>query len=69
MAPLLLVACSSRAQQPAKFQGPSDVVATVGNLSITLADVDAKAMQQPANAFGTEKLIYALYEARKNAID
>ncbi|HET9832527.1 MAG TPA: hypothetical protein VFP91_12480, partial [Vicinamibacterales bacterium] len=51
--PLFLVACSSSAQQPNRFQGPNDVVATVGSISVTLADVDQKAMQQPANDFGS----------------
>ena len=67
--PLFFVACSSSAQQPSRVQGPGDVVATVGNVSITLADVDQKAMQQPANEFGTTKLVLAIYEARRNAID
>jgi len=67
--PLFLMACSSSAQQPNRVQGPNDVVATVGNVSITLADVDQKAMQQPANTFGTTKLVLAIYEARRSAID
>ncbi len=67
--PLFLVACSSSAQQPNRTQGPADVVATVGNLSITLAEVDQKALQQPANDFGQMKLVLALYEARRAAID
>jgi len=67
--PLFLVACSSAAQQPARTQAATDVVATVGNVSITLADVDQKAMQQPANEFGTTKLMLAIYEARRNAIE
>src|SRR5437899_796418 len=67
--PLFLVACSSNAQQPARAQAATDVVATVGSVSITLADVDQKAMQQPANQFGATKLVLALYEARRNAID
>jgi protein-disulfide isomerase len=67
--PLFLVACSTAAQQPVKTQGPGDVVATVGNVSITLADVDVKAMQTPANEFGATKLVLAIYEARRNAID
>src|SRR5438477_12723738 len=67
--PLFLVACASNAQQPSRPQGPSDVVATVGNVSITLADVDQKAMQTPANEFGTTKLVLAIYEARRNAIE
>jgi len=68
-APLVLFACSSSAQQPAKVQAPADVVATVGNVSVTLAEVDAKALQQPANQFGNTKLMLAIYEARRNAID
>src|SRR3954471_4150198 len=67
--PLFLFACSSNAQQANRVQGPGDVVASVGNVSITLADVDQKAMQQPANEFGTTKLVLAIYEARRNAID
>jgi len=67
--PLFFVACSSAAQQPVKTQAPTDVVATVANVSITLADVDVKAMQQPANDFGATKLIFAIYEARRGAVD
>ena len=67
--PLFLVACSTSAQQPNKVQGPNDVVAMVGNISVTLAEVDQKAMQQPANQFGNTKLVLALYEARRSAID
>jgi hypothetical protein len=37
---VLLGACSSTAAQPAKPQSASDVVATVGSTSITLAEVD-----------------------------
>jgi protein-disulfide isomerase len=66
---LVVVACSSSAQQPNRVQGPSDVVATVGNTSITLAEVDQKAMQQLASDFGRMKLVLALYEARRAAID
>jgi protein-disulfide isomerase len=68
-APLILAGCSTSAQQAAQQQGPADVVATVGGVSITLADVDQKAMQQPAADFGQMKLVLALYEARRNAID
>jgi len=65
---VLFAACSSAAQstrQPA----PSDVVATVGSASITLADVDEKALQQPASDFGSAKLSQALYSARRAALD
>ena len=67
--PLFLVACSSSAQQANRVQGPNDVVATIGSVSLTLADVDQKAMQQPANDFGKTRLGLAIYEARRNAID
>jgi len=66
---LFLVACSSNAQQADRFQGPNDVVASVGSVSITLAEVDQKALQQPANDFGPTKLVLAIYEARRAAID
>jgi len=67
--PLLFVSCSSSAQQPNRVQAPTDVVATVGNVPITLAEVDLKAMQQPAADFGQMKLVFALYEARRAAVD
>jgi protein-disulfide isomerase len=67
--PFFLVACSSNAQQADRYQGPNDVVAIVGNVSVTMAEVDQKALQQPANDFGTTKLVLAIYEARRAAID
>jgi protein-disulfide isomerase len=45
------------------------VVATVGSTSITLAEVDEKALQQPASNFGSAKLSQALYDARRAALD
>ena len=45
---LLAVACSASGRQPAP-PGPSDIVATVGTVSITLAQVDQKALQEPAS--------------------
>src|SRR2546428_8163220 len=65
---LLLVSCSTSAQ-PIKPQTASDVVATVGPTSITLAQVDALALQQPASTFGSLKLSQAMYEARRMALD
>src|SRR5947209_15122220 len=47
---LLFVSCSTSAQ-PIKPQTASDVVATVGATSITLAQVDELALQQPASSF------------------
>ncbi len=61
-------ACSSSAQQ-ARRPTPNDVVATVGSASITLAEVDDKALEQPAGGFGSVKLSQALYEARRVALD
>jgi len=65
---LLLVACRSSAQQ-ARFQGPNDVVATVGSSTITLADVDQRALEQSAGSFGSMSLAQALYEARRAALE
>ena len=65
---LLLVSCSTSAQ-PAKRLAPGDVVATVGPASITLAEIDDKALQQQAGSFGSMKLSQALYEARRGALD
>src|SRR5690349_5507955 len=64
----LLAACSSSAAQ-SKAPAPGDVVATVGPTSITLAQVDDRALQQPAASFGSVKLGQALYEARRMALD
>jgi protein-disulfide isomerase len=67
---VLLTACSSsNAAQQSKQPSSSDVVATVGSVSITLAQVDDKALQQPASNFGGAKLSQALYQARRQAVD
>jgi protein-disulfide isomerase len=66
---LLVTACSSTSAQPAKRMAPSDVVARVGSTSITLSEVDDKALQQPAGNFGSMKLSQALYEARRAAVE
>ena len=60
-------ACSGSAQTP-KQQGPSDVVATVGSATITLADVDARALTRPTDDFATMRLSQAIYQARRAAI-
>ena len=67
-AAIALTACSTSAQS-ARQPLPTDVVATVGSRSITLADVDVKALQQPASNFGATKLVQALYQARRSAVD
>ena len=64
----LTVGCSTSAQG-AKTQNPVDVVATVGTTTITLAQVDEVALQQPAATFGNTKLSQAIYQARRAALD
>jgi hypothetical protein len=64
---VLLAACSSSAQQPRR-PAHNDVVATVGSTSITLDEVDEKALEAPASNF-SGKLSQALYEARRAALD
>ena len=65
---VVFAGCSSSAQQPRR-PNPNEVVATVGSASITLAEVDDKALEQPAGNFGSVKLSQALYEARRLALD
>jgi protein-disulfide isomerase len=63
-----LTACSTAAQS-ARPQAPSDVVATVGSTSITLSEVDERALRQTAGDFGSMTLAQALFEARRAALD
>jgi protein-disulfide isomerase len=65
----VLTACSQTSAQQSRRQLPTEAVATVGGASITLAEVDDKALEQPASAFGSAKLSQALYEARRAALD
>src|SRR3954470_11265252 len=67
-ASVLLGACSTSAQQPKKMLG-SDTVATVGGVSITLDQVDQKALDEPASSFGSMKLSQAIYESRRASAD
>jgi hypothetical protein len=66
---VVLSACSSTSAQQTRRPAQTDVVATVGSASITLAEVDDKALQSPATSFGNMKLSQALYEARRTALD
>ena len=66
---LLLTACSSSSAQQSRAQGPAEVVAVVGSKSITLAQVDERALQQPASDFGAVKLAQALYQARRDSVE
>ena len=67
-ASVLLAACSTSAQQPRKML-PTDAVATVGGVTLTLDQVDQKALDEPASTFGSMKLSQAIYEARRAAVE
>lgn len=66
---LLLTGCAQSSAQQPRIPAPTDVVATVGSTSITLAQVDEKALQQPTGNFGAMKLVQALFEARRVAVE
>jgi SurA-like protein len=65
----VLTACSQPSAQQARRLAPTETVATVDGSAITLAEVDDKALEQPASNFGGAKLSQALYEARRAALD
>jgi protein-disulfide isomerase len=61
-----LNACSSAAQPAAVSpQTGSTVVATVGDVQITLVDVDERALRRESADFGGLTLAHAMHEARK----
>jgi protein-disulfide isomerase len=62
-----LTAAAAGAQVPGP--GPDTVAATIGSAPITLAEVDARALELPASNFGSLKLSQAIYEARRAALD
>jgi protein-disulfide isomerase len=64
-----LSGCMRPAAQQSRAQAPTEVVAIVGSKSITLAEVDERALQKSTGSFGGMKLSQALYEARRLAID
>src|SRR6478609_5666871 len=68
---LIVTACSTSAQpsRQSRQPGPAEVVARVGNDPITIEEVDARALQEPATSFGSAKLIQALYMARRGTIE
>jgi protein-disulfide isomerase len=66
---LLLTGCAPTSAQQPRTPAPSDVVATVGSTSITLAQVDEKALQQSTGNFGAMTLLQALFEARRTAAE
>jgi protein-disulfide isomerase len=61
--------CMRSSAQQSRTQAPTEVVAVVGSRSITLGEVDERAMQKSTGSFGAMKLSQALYEARRMAID
>ena len=65
----VLTACSPTSAQQARRPAPGEAVATVDGVPITLAEVDDKALDQPASNFGSAKLSQALYDARRAALD
>src|SRR5262249_27982518 len=69
LAVVTFCACSRTEARQARQPLPTDVVATVGSTGITLAQVDERALEQPASNFGSIKLSQALYDARRQAID
>jgi hypothetical protein len=68
-ASIVVAACSQTSAQQARRPAPGEVVAMVGSAAITLAEVDDKALEQPAANFGGGKLSMVLYEARRAAIE
>lgn len=65
---ILAAGCSPTSAQQPRAQAPTDVVGSVGSTSITLAQVDEKALQMPAGDFGAVTLSQALHEARQAAL-
>lgn len=69
---VFLSACSGAAQTaraPEKAPAAGDVVARYGTDTVTLAEADERALSQPVSNFGSMRLVDALYEARRVAID
>jgi protein-disulfide isomerase len=66
---LVAAGCSRGSGRAVKQPSPADIVAKAGGTSITLADVDQRALQLPVANFNGLKLSQALYEARRSAVD
>jgi protein-disulfide isomerase len=64
---VLSAACSAPGRQPVR-QASGDVVATIGDRSVTLAQVDERALREPAANFGDTPLQQAMYDARRAAL-
>jgi protein-disulfide isomerase len=75
-AALYTASCASASQSPSSPAAstgmggtPTDIVATVAGEPITLADVDARAMQHPASDYGSARLAQAIFLARQSVLD
>jgi protein-disulfide isomerase len=68
---IVVASCAKKAapSTSAPATAKPDVVATVGSTSISLEEVDQRALAQPASDFGGAKLSQALYEARRDALE
>jgi protein-disulfide isomerase len=66
---LTVISACSTAAQSTRQPLPTDVVATIDKTAITLAEVDERALTQPVGNFSSLRLVDALYEARRAAID
>src|SRR4026207_1619120 len=66
---MLLNSCAQSSAQQNRMPAPNEAVAPVGSTSLTLAQVDEKALQQSTGNFGAMKLAQALFEARRIAIE
>ncbi len=66
---IIVAACSRTDAQQTTLPNQSEVVATVGASTVTLAEVDTRALQEPVSSFGSAKLVQALYMARRATIE
>jgi protein-disulfide isomerase len=64
---VVFTGCSTPSGQE-RTPAPGDVVAVVGSTSVTLADIDERALRMPASSFGGSRLSQALYEARRTVL-
>ena len=65
---MCVAGCAKKAQPPAPAPAP-DVAAMVGAASISMAEVDQRALTEPTSDFGGVRLSQALYQARRDAVD
>lgn len=66
---LLLLGCAERTPAQSPTSTPASIVARVGGRTITLEEVDKRALLADAGTYAGLRLLYALYEARRAALD